>query len=111
MTASASSTSRLFTALSRPSRVYSGPFHPATTYENTPPAPSPNMAMEIARKANLLEQPLNDYGNGQRLIVAHGRCLRYCPAFKTWLVYTGSHWLVDRVDAARRLAQPATVQK
>jgi|ERR1017187_1303523 putative DNA primase/helicase len=60
--------------------------------------------------ANLLEQPLNDYGNGQRLIVAHGGCLRYCPAFKTWLVYTGSHWLVDRVDAARRLAQAAMLE-
>ena len=29
----------------------SGAFQPATTYENTPPAPRPNRAMEIARKA------------------------------------------------------------
>jgi putative DNA primase/helicase len=54
---------------------------------------------------DLLKQPLNDYGNGQRLIAAQGEHLRYCPAFKTWLVYTGSHWSIDRVDAARRLAQ------
>jgi putative DNA primase/helicase len=61
-------------------------------------------------EASLLTQPFNDYGNGQRLIVAHGKHLRYCPAFKTWLVYTGSHWSVDRVDTARRLAQEAMLE-
>ena len=61
-------------------------------------------------EASLLGQPFNDYGNGQRLIMAQGKRLHYCPAFKTWLVYTGSHWSVDRVDAARRLAQEAMLE-
>jgi putative DNA primase/helicase len=59
---------------------------------------------------SLLEQPLNDYGNGQRLILAYGERLRYCPAFRTWVVYTGTHWSVDRVEAARRLAQATMLE-
>ncbi len=61
-------------------------------------------------EASLLVQPFNDYGNGQRLILMHGSRLRYCPAFKTWLVYTGLHWSVDRVGAARRFAQDAMLE-
>jgi putative DNA primase/helicase len=59
---------------------------------------------------DLLSQPFNDYGNGQRIIATQGKRLRYCPAFKTWLVYTGSHWLIDRVDAARRLAHETMLE-
>ena len=58
----------------------------------------------------LLLQPFNDYGNAQRIILTYGTRLRYCPAFKKWLVFTGSHWSVDRVDAARRLAQEAMLE-
>jgi phage/plasmid-associated DNA primase len=53
---------------------------------------------------------LNDYGIGQRLITLHNGRLRYCPSFKTWLVYTGSHWSIDRIDAARRLAHDCMLQ-
>ena len=73
-------------------------------------APGRESADARRTEASLLTQPFNDYGNGQRLILAQGKRLRYCPAFKTWLVYTGSHWSVDRVDAARRLAQEAMLE-
>jgi hypothetical protein len=41
----------LSAALRNPSLENRLPFQPATTYENTPPAPKPNSAMEIARNA------------------------------------------------------------
>src|SRR5262249_2973909 len=44
-------TQTAFAAASVPSLAYRFPRHPATTYEKTPPAPSPNRATEIARNA------------------------------------------------------------
>jgi putative DNA primase/helicase len=73
-------------------------------------APIGDPKMDAKSEVNLLCQPLNDYGNGQRLITLYNSRLRYCPALKTWLVYTGSHWSIDRIDAARRLAQDCMLQ-
>src|SRR5438270_13804235 len=44
-------TATAFTAARMPSFRYSEPLQPAIAYENTPPAPRPNKAMEMARKA------------------------------------------------------------
>jgi putative DNA primase/helicase len=60
--------------------------------------------------SSLLDPPFNDYGNGQRIISKFGRRLRYCSAFKSWLVYDGTHWSVDRTDAARRLAHETMLE-
>jgi P4 family phage/plasmid primase-like protien len=66
-------------------------------------------AKKIRKNANpdLFSQPLNDYGNGQRVIAVSGHRMRYCPEFSAWLVYTGSYWFVDRAHLARRAAQDA----
>jgi hypothetical protein len=53
----------------------------------------------------LLKQLRNDTGNADRLILKFGRHLRYCPAFRKWLVWDGRRWAVDDQGAARRMAK------
>jgi putative DNA primase/helicase len=50
-----------------------------------------------------------DLGNAERLVARHGRVLRYCPAWKKWLVYDGRCWRLDAEGAVWRLAK-ATVR-
>jgi putative DNA primase/helicase len=59
------------------------------------PAPSPG---------DLTIQPLNDYGNGQRLIAVHGQNVRYCPPFKKWLIWDGRRWKLDEANQIRERA-------
>lgn len=33
-----------------------------------------------------------DFGNAQRLAARYGDRLRYCPEWRKWLVWTGTHW-------------------
>jgi putative DNA primase/helicase len=56
---------------------------------------------------DLLSPLLNDHGNAERIIRVHGEDLRYCHAFKKWLVWDGRRWEVDRNGAACRLAKRA----
>ena len=39
--------------------------------------------------------PLSDITNATRFILDHGASVRYCHAWKTWLVWTGTHWERD----------------
>src|SRR5262249_20123331 len=41
---------------------------------------------------------LTDVGNARRLVAAHGENLRYCKAWKTWLVWNGCRWVRDQRD-------------
>lgn len=59
---------------------------------------------------DLLNQPFNDFGNALRLIALFGERMRYCHDFGKWMTFTGSHWLVDRLDAARSFAQECIVE-
>jgi len=65
------------------------------------PAPQTHASVEYP----LLQQLRNDTGNADRLILKFGDRLRYCPAFKKWLVWDGRRWAVDDQVAARRLAK------
>ena len=65
-----------------------------------PPAQRPKAA-----GPDLLVQLLNDTGNGDRLIAMHGQDLRYCPAFRKWLLWDGRRWAIDDGGAARRMAK------
>jgi putative DNA primase/helicase len=38
---------------------------------------------------------LTDVGNGQRLRADHGSILRYCPPWRTFLIWDGKRWKVD----------------
>jgi hypothetical protein len=59
---------------------------------------------------SLITQPLNDYGNAQRFIAIHGDRARYCHALNAWLIFGRTHWTIDRVDAARALAQDVMLE-
>lgn len=47
---------------------------------------------------------LDDAGNGQRLVTRHGRDLRYCHAWRAWLVWDGNRWRRDDSAEVRRRA-------
>ncbi|MCC7235424.1 MAG: hypothetical protein IT163_08980 [Bryobacterales bacterium] len=69
-----------------------------------------NVAEVDRPKSRLLEQLRNDTGNADRLILKYGDRLRYCPAFRKWLVWDGRRWAVDDKCAARRLAKQAMLE-
>lgn len=50
---------------------------------------------------------LTDLGNAERLVAQHGRDIRYCHAWKKWLIWDGIHWAVDRTDAVKQKAKEA----
>ena len=58
-----------------------------------------------AESPDLVSFLANDHGNAARLIAIHGEDLRFCHAFKKWLVWDGMRWAVDDTDQARRLAK------
>jgi putative DNA primase/helicase len=59
---------------------------------------------------DLLLQPFNDYGNGQRLIAVQRHNLRYCHDFRKWLAWDGRRWAVDESDLARKMVQDAMLE-
>ncbi len=81
-----------------------------------PPAPAdaPAQTAHVAAAQSveyaLLKQLRNDTGNADRLILKFGDRLRYCPAFKKWLVWDGRRWAVDDQGASRRLAKKTMLE-
>lgn len=59
---------------------------------------------------DFLSRLYNDHGNAERLIAMYGEDLRFCHAFKKWLVWDGTRWAVDDTDQARRLAKQAMLE-
>jgi P4 family phage/plasmid primase-like protien len=49
--------------------------------------------------------PYSDYTNARAFVQEHGAILRYCYPWKTWLVWTGTHWQRDTSGAVIRLAK------
>jgi putative DNA primase/helicase len=72
--------------------------------QSLPPGPS-----VASIRVDLMALPFNDYGNGQRLIAAHGDRIRYSHEFNAWLVFDGRRWEIDRRDCARVLVQQGTL--
>ncbi len=49
------------------------------------------------------EHHLTDLGNAQRLVAEHGQDLRYCPAWRAWLIWDGRRWIRDgQLEVDRR---------
>jgi putative DNA primase/helicase len=46
---------------------------------------------------------LTDMGNARRFAVALSSSVRYCHPQREWLVWTGSHWVVDRQGLVGRM--------
>src|SRR6185369_17772988 len=59
---------------------------------------------------DLLPSLYNDHGNAERLIALYGEDLKYCHAFKKWLVWDGMRWAVDDTDQARRMAKQTMLE-
>lgn len=47
---------------------------------------------------------LTDLGNAERFATLHRKHARYCPAFRSWLIFDGRRWRKDDSFAAERLA-------
>lgn len=68
---------------------------------NVPPADGDEPTEDHAnaelldRLRRAAEQPLNDYGNGQRMIIHHGEDLMYVPRV-SWFTWVGTHWAKDQ---------------
>jgi putative DNA primase/helicase len=58
----------------------------------------------------LLYFSLNDHGNAQRVAAIYGPSMRYCHAFKKWLLWDGRRWRVDETEQARRWARLVMVK-
>ena len=67
-------------------------------------SPSPD-GRGASGAGTLLDQHFSDYGNSRRVIVLHGKDLRYCHAFAKWLCWDGQRWALDDGERARTLAQ------
>jgi P4 family phage/plasmid primase-like protien len=46
-----------------------------------------------------------DAGNADRLVTLYGADMRYCFAFRKWMVWDGKRWAVDEIGHAMRLAK------
>lgn len=47
---------------------------------------------------------LTDAGNAQRLVKRFGANIRFCPEYKSWLVWTGQRWALDSDGAVMQFA-------
>ncbi len=47
-------------------------------------------------------RPLTDLGNSERLVAAHGKDLRYCYVFDSWLVWDGKRWVEEYAPVVQR---------
>ena len=53
---------------------------------------------------DLLRLPYTDAGNAERLVLMHGKDLRYCTELKCWVVWDGRCWVRDTVGQVNRWA-------
>jgi putative DNA primase/helicase len=70
------------------------------------PAQHNGHALQPISRADAL---LTDTSNAMAFVAEHGHILRYCYPWKTWLVWTGTHWQRDTSGEVMRLAK-ATVK-
>ena len=49
--------------------------------------------------------PYSDYTNALAFVREHGQALRYCYPWKSWLVWTGTHWQRDDTGSVHQAAK------
>jgi len=57
------------------------------------------------RVARVTRPNLTDSGNAERFALQHRTWARYCWPWRSWLLWTGTHWHRDDGDGALRLAK------
>jgi P4 family phage/plasmid primase-like protien len=81
----------------------------AVAAKDTPPDEAPDFFEGVPPEGGAVfdcgvKYERNDSGNAKRLISAHGEDMRYCEAWKRWLVWDGLKWDDSSQCAAARLA-------
>jgi P4 family phage/plasmid primase-like protien len=64
----------------------------------------------VEGEPDLIRFSFTDSGNADRLVTLHGGNLRYCFAFRKWLVWNGQRWTVDETGQVLKLAKLAMVK-
>jgi putative DNA primase/helicase len=70
----------------------------------TPTEPSNDSSLADTED-RFVRLPLTDSGNGERLVLRHGKDLRYCHPQKTWWIWSGRRWEPDRTGHVMELAK------
>lgn len=77
--------------------------------ENASPTPMETpwrpTAARCSDKEFVLHFPWTELGHAKRFIRLYGQDFRYCPEFKSWFCYTGTHWRVDTEGTVIRAAK------
>ncbi len=74
--------------------------------ENTPEwerPPEPENSPDQPANGLSLRSDLTELGNAERFVKQHGENVRYCHAWKSWLVWNGNVWIVDDSEWAKKL--------
>lgn len=71
--------------------------------QNIPPEPPAEE--EAEEPPDLIDYPLTDSGNGERIVALFGKDIRYCLEMRHWLIWDGRHWAVDRANLMRQKAK------
>jgi putative DNA primase/helicase len=69
----------------------------------TTQSPNPTSLLQ-SRISNLMGWDFSQLGMAERFISEHGRAVRYCNKWNTWLVWSGARWEIDESSAINRLA-------
>jgi putative DNA primase/helicase len=69
-----------------------------------------NSLCQTSEQPDLLRFLNNDHGNAERLIQMFGHRMRYCHAFRKWLIFDGYRWAKDVTGAAWKLAKQAMLE-
>lgn len=62
-------------------------------------------AYERYEEGNTITYNCTDCGNAKRLVARYGNVIRYCYAWKKWIVWNGKVWTVDNDGQILRLAK------
>jgi putative DNA primase/helicase len=65
-------------------------------------------ATKPTRKSDTEAFGLTDMGNAKRLVSRHGENIRYCHAWKSWLIWDGTRWKSDENKTIFELAKDTT---
>jgi len=58
---------------------------------------------------NLIAFHFADTGNADRLVALHGADFRYCFAFRKWLIWNGTRWVLDETAQALKRAKQTMI--
>lgn len=76
----------------------------AVAVQNSPPEPPAGGEEESREPPDLIDYPLTDSGNGQRIVAMFGKNIRYCMEMKHWLIWDARRWAVDQSNRMRQKA-------